>query len=153
MGLIAQLTEEIKNYPVTEVKVEIFDVTFPGGVLNVSEQGTFKVKVTNNGGLDLTDVTIRVQGQNGVVVANNGAAAPFVAEFISQVFPQIDAHGGSQISIGSFKFRAPANAQSSRVLLAASLEAWNTNFNHPLIDHTRPLAEAKGTFTAPVVQS
>ena len=84
MGFFDDFTNALETYPETGVQLEIVEVSFPDSVLNVEETATFRVKVTNTGPLNLTDVSLRIKGLNGATVANNGAAAPFVSEFVTQ---------------------------------------------------------------------
>ena len=95
MGFFDDFTNALETYPETGVQLEIVAVSFPDSVLNVEETATFRVKVTNTGPLNLTDVSLRIKGLNGATVANNGAASPFVSEFVTQTIESIAAHGGS----------------------------------------------------------
>lgn len=153
MAYFDDMQAALEAYPLTDVQLEIVDVTFPGSALNTGEVGTFRVKVTNTGPLNLTGVTVRVTGQNGAKVANNGAAAPFVSDFITQELPTIGGHGGSQLSVGSpLKFLAPNGAQASKTLVKATLEAWDANLDHILLSHSDPMSDGpKGTYAAAVV--
>ena len=153
MSIFDQMTTELAVYPVTNVQLEIVDVIIPGNALNSLEQGSFRVKVSNTGPLVLTGVTVRVTGQNGATVANNGAAAPFVSEFVTQALPTIGGHGDSQLTVGSsLKFKAPAGAQASKTLVKATLEAWDANTDHIMNGHSDPLPNGpQGTYAAEVV--
>lgn len=154
MAFFDDMTTALAAYPVTDVTLEIVDVVIPGSVLNVGEVATFRVQVTNTGPLNLTGVTLKVRGQNGATVANNGAAAPFVSEFITQELPTINGHGGSQLTVGSpLKFKAPSGAQASKILVKATLETWDANLDHILIGHSDPLDPPKGTYAATVSAS
>ena len=73
MAFFDEMTAALETYPVTEVLLEIVDVVFPENVLNVGEEATFKVKVTNTGPLNLTGVTLRIKGQHGATLKNPGA--------------------------------------------------------------------------------
>lgn len=153
MPFFDDMTTALETYPVTDVTLEIVDVVTPGNALNVTEIASFRVKVSNNGPLNLTNVTVRVKGQNGALVANNGAAAPFVSEFVTQVLPTIG-HNGAQLTIGSpLKFKAPAGAQASKTLVKATLEGWDADLNHILNSHSDPLSTPSGTYAAAVVIS
>jgi hypothetical protein len=139
MAYFDDMRAALAAYPVTDVELEIVDVDTPGDALNVDEISTFRVQVTNRGPLNLTGVTVRVRGQNGATVANNGAAAPFVSEFITQELLPINSHH-SQLTVGSpLKFKAPGGAQASKTLVKATLEAWDANLDHILIGHSDPL--------------
>jgi hypothetical protein len=170
MAFFDDMTAALATYPVTDVALEIVDVVISGNVLNVTEEATFKVKVTNNGPLNLTGVTLRIKGQHGAtlrgpgiiftpppavprVAAGSREVSPFVDEFVSGVLPTIFAHGGSQTS-DSFTLKAPESAQASQTLIKATLEAWDANLDHILNGHSDPLPNApSGTFAAVVVQS
>jgi hypothetical protein len=155
MAYFDDMRAALAAYPVTDVELEIVDVVTPtpGNVLNVNEIATFRVQVTNRGPLNLTGVTVRVRGQNGATVANNGAAAPFVSEFITQELLPINSHH-SQLTVGSpLKFKAPGGAQASKTLVKATLEAWDANLDHILIGHSDPLDPPEGTYAAEVVPS
>jgi hypothetical protein len=154
MAFFDDMAAAMETYPVTNVDLEIVEVTTPGDALNVNEQGAFRVKVTNRGLLNLTGVTLRIHGQNGTTVANNGAIAPFESEFVTQEVPTINAHGGEQLTVGSpLKFRAPGGAQDAKTLVKATIESWDANLNRILNGHSRPLDLPKGTFAAEVVDA
>ena len=168
MAFFDDMTAALETYPVTEVLLEIVDVVFPENVLNVGEEATFKVKVTNTGPLNLTGVTLRIKGQHGATLKNPGAiltnppvvtraaarlVSLFVDELVSAALPQIFGHGGSQTS-ETFTLKAPDAPQASQILAKATLEAWDANLNHILIGHSDPLPDApKGTFSTEVVES
>ena len=83
MEFLQQMIGAIEHYPADSVKLEIIDVDFPGDSLNESETGTFRVKVTNEGPLDMTNVTLQIQGENNTLVKTTGAVAPLVDHFTS----------------------------------------------------------------------
>ena len=148
MGIFEDMIAEIEAYPANHVVIEVFDVSLDGDVLNVGETGFFKVRVTNNGPLDLTNVKLKVDGRNGVNV-RAGLGLPFESQFISVELPQIDAHGGVQV-LQLPAFEAPDQPQDEKTLLNVTLSAWNTNFNHPVIDHSDPVDVPKGIFASAV---
>lgn len=151
MALLDELTTAVEDYPTTAVEIEIVEVSVPGNVLNAGETGTFRVKVTNRGSLHLHNLKVKVKGLNGALVKNNGAAAPYVTEFVSGVFDRVSAHGGSELNTGSpFGFKAPSNAQPSRNLVRAELDDWDGDLGHILNAHSRPVAGVKGTYASPV---
>lgn len=153
MPFFDDMSTALEAYPVTDVTLEIVDVVTPGNALNVTEIVSFRVKVSNNGPLNLTNVTVRVKGQNGALVANNGAIAPFVSEFVTQALPTIG-HNGAQLTVGSpLKFKAPAGAQASKTLVKATLEDWDADLNHILNSHSDPVTSPSGTYAAAVVIS
>ncbi len=154
MAFFDDMAAALETYPVTNVDLEIVEVTTPGDALNVNEQGSFRVKVTNHGLLNLTGVTLRIHGQNGATVAGNSITSPFVSEFVTQELPTINAQGGEQLTVGSpLKFRAPGGAQDAKTLVKATIEAWDANLNRILNGHSRPLDLPKGSFAAEVVNA
>jgi hypothetical protein len=170
MSVFDDMTAALATYPVTDVLLEIVDVVVPGNVLNVTEEATFKVKVTNNGPLNLTGVTLRIKGQHGATLKSLGviltppplisragaeALSPslFVDELVSAPLPTIFGHGGTQTS-DTFTVKAPDSAQASQILVKATLEAWDANLDHILNGHSDPLPNApSGTYASAVVQS
>ncbi len=171
MAFFDDMTSAVSTYPETEVTIEIIDVVTEGNALNVNEQASFKIKVTNNGPLNLTGVTLRVKGLNGttlkkpLVVDSPGIPAAssksaridaqpaqFVSEFVTTALPQISGHGGSQTS-AAFTLKAPASASNgtAKNLVKATLEAWDANLDHILIGHSDPLDTVKGIYSAEVV--
>ena len=153
MPFFDDMTTALEAYPVTDVTLEIVEVVTPGNALNVTETVSFRVKVSNNGPLNLTNVTVRVKGQNGALVANNGAASPFVSEFVTQALPTIG-QNGAQLTVGSsLKFKAPAGAQASKTLVKATLEGWDADLNNILNKHSNPVSNPSGTYAAAVVVS
>src|SRR5262245_21837877 len=65
--------DAMHDYPEQFVVLEIVEVAFPDTVLNTGEEGTFRVRLTNNGLLDMTDVTLKIRGLNGTLVKSGGA--------------------------------------------------------------------------------
>jgi hypothetical protein len=173
MGFFDDMTAAVASYPVDDVLIQIVEFTFPDDVLNVGELATFKVKVTNTGPLNLTNVTVRVKGQHGAQLKNPGiildgntiprpaarAAAQaivvsqFVDELVSKELPTIGGHGGTATS-EVFTLKAPDLPQASQTLVKATLEQWDGDLAHSLIGHSDPLPDApKGTFSTAVVAS
>ncbi len=145
----------VEGYPAASVDLEIVDVVVPGSVINVNERPSFRVKVTNRGALEMTGVTLRIKGLNGATVKQNGAAAPFVSEFVTSTsqLATVAAHGGEQTTNGSpFAFTAPGSAQPSKNLVQVTLENHDFTLNHILSGHSDPLpgGPPKGTFAAAV---
>jgi len=145
-----QMTIAVETYPVDFVDLEIVDVAVPGNVLNTGETGHFKVKITNRGPLHLNGVKVHVSGANGVQVKDANATAPFVADFVSQAVPRVDAHGGSQTTTGTFSFKAPSAPQTSRTLVSATLDVWDATLDHILNAHSDPVADPRAIYEAAV---
>ena len=153
MPFFDDMATALAEYPVADVVLEIVDVVVPGNALNVNEIASFRVRVRNNGPLSLTNVTVRVKAQNGSSVADNGAASPFVSEFVTQVLPLIRPNS-AQLTVGNtLKVKAPPGAQASRPLVKATLEGWDASLDPILNGRSDPLDNPSGTFAAAVVVS
>ena len=171
MAFFDDMASAVRTYPETEVTIEIIDVVTEGDALNVNEQASYKIKVTNDGPLNLAGVTLRVKGLNGttlkrpLVVDRPGIPAAtsksaridadpvqFVGEFVTTPLPQINGHGGSA-STAAFTLKAPASTSNgaAKNLVKATLEAWDANLDHILIGHSDPLDTVKGIYSAEVV--
>jgi hypothetical protein len=153
------LVAAVEAYPQSFIKIEIIDVEFPDDVLNVDEIGSFKVKVTNTGALNIDNVTLKVKGAHGALV-NSGGAVPsgqvptFVTDFVTDEFDRITGHGGTQTLPATFpfKFQAPHNAHSLEDLIEVTLDGWNGNDDHPYLVHSKGDELVKATFAAKVVK-
>jgi hypothetical protein len=148
----------LEAYPETYVTLEIIDVVAEdeGEVVNVRDEWTFKVKLTNNGPLNLTGVTVRIDGVNGATVKAEGAAAQFASEFVWDLTPRptINGDGGELIvpvTSLPFHFKAPATPQDEKTLVKATLEHWDGDLSRIMINHSDPHRQVpKGTYSAAV---
>jgi hypothetical protein len=144
------------DYPEEFVELEIVEVDVPGDVLNTGERGTFRVQLTNNGLLDMTEVTLKVQGLNGTLVKTGGAAdTQFRQELtIGMAAETIVGQGGVSVTQGSkLQFQAPANTKPSGTpLVKATIAGWNGSLLRLLNGHSHneDIAPA-GTYNDAVV--
>jgi Aminotransferase class-V len=97
MSVIDDLTAAVETYPKSNVHIHIEDPQFPGEVLNVDEEGTFKVRVTNNGPLNLTDVSVKITGLNSVQVS--GSLAVQFSDEMEERLGDIDGDGGGVLVV------------------------------------------------------
>jgi hypothetical protein len=154
MGFFDDMNAALETYPETDVELEIFDV-FIGGedAINVGETGGFRVRVTNNGPLDLKDVTVRVKGLNGTTVEDNVPGAELVEEFVTATaFSLIEAQGGSVFTSPRLSFKAPSEPSDGEPqnLIKVTLEDWDASLNHILVDQSNPLSTVKTIFASEV---
>ena len=149
MSVFDQMVTDLEAYPEANVVLEVVDVSFDEDVLNEGETAFFKVRVTNNGPLTLSDVKLLVEGRNGATV-RPGLGVDFGPSFVSDELPTINGHGGSQ-ELSLPAFLAPDDAQESKTLVKVTLDAWNANLDHILIGHSDPVELPKGTFATEVV--
>jgi hypothetical protein len=114
-----------------------------------ARQPFFKIRVTNNGPLTLTDVKLLVEGRNGATV-RPGRGVDFTPSFVSVEMPTINGHGDSQ-ELSLPALQAPDAPQESKTLVRVTLASWNANLDHILIGHSDPVDPPKGTFATEVV--
>jgi hypothetical protein len=153
MAFFDDMGSAVRTYPDTNVTVTIIDFDPASGALNEDEQATFKVRITNNGVLDMNAVTVKVVGDGGAtlrrpldVPAASGRAVAipvptWVAELVSRPIALIAANGGTATT-EAFTLKAPPNAPSpaSVNLLTASLHAWDAGLGYLL--NTKSVARA-----------
>ena len=134
------------DYPEQFVTLEIVEVDFAGNVINTREEGTFRVQVTNNGLLDMTDVTLKVTGLAGTLVKTGGAADFDFRDALSigMESDTIPGQGGVSVTTGSkLQFKAPAGPKPEGTqLLEATIEAWNGSLARILNTHSHDEPDA-----------
>jgi hypothetical protein len=130
------------DYPEQFVRLEIVDVDIPGNVLNTREEGKFMVQLTNNGLLDMTDVTLKVRGLAGTLVKTGGAADREFREELTIAMDSdtIPGQGGVSLTNGSkLQFKAPAGTKpEGTALFKATIDAWNGSLVRILNSHSHP---------------
>lgn len=151
MTIIDDLANSVEAYPTTEVALEIVALDFEGDNVNVNEEVRFRVKVTNNGALTMTDVRVKVVAENGAEVKNQGALSQFGPSAVdASSIDRINAHGGSEEG-GLFVLEAPGSTKPVGTTLAtATLEEWNGLFDHLLDSHSRAASTPSVTFESKV---
>ena len=111
-----------------------FIIPATANAINVGERWRFKVTVTNNNHLDMTDVQLRIEGLNGTTVSTS-AAGPYMTSVISPTLLTVNGVG-SQTS-GYFYFQAPGTAKPAGTdLVKVYINAFNVSLTHLLNGHT-----------------
>jgi hypothetical protein len=144
------------DYPEQFVVLEIVEVEFPNDALNTKEKGSFRVRLTNNGLLDMTDVTLKVRGLSGMKVKTGGAADfDYRDELtIGMVSDTIEGQGGVSVTQGSkLQFEAPARTKPEGTpLIEATIDGWNGSLFRILNGHSHEeLVAPTGTYSNEVV--
>lgn len=158
MGLLSEITAEVENYPRDYLEIEIFEVEWPGDVIDVNEQVTFRVRVSNSGPLHVDNLELLVEGLNGAAeVKGNNAQAQWEDSFTTSAgwFPRVPAHsatdpGPVEMTGGDFYFRATRPAARAKDLIKVSVFGWSSSFDHVFGGHTRADAEAVDVYTSTV---
>ena len=133
------LVSDINAYPATHLELAIEEVEFPDSQLNVNEIGTFKVRVTNRGPLDVANLQLTITGENGTLVAQNIFGSPFASSITTVPMGVVGGHGGSVVTPGEpYKFRAPSTPRSRQDLVKVTIGPWNGLFTHMLNAHSDP---------------
>jgi hypothetical protein len=153
MAFFDDMAAALDSYPAAAVAIEIYDVQITGDAVNTDETGTFRVRVTNNGDINMNDLGIRITGLNGVQVRNHGAASPLEPEFVATFgFESVPCRGGVAETPGSkYGFKAPGSPLPLKNLVRASLGQWHANLDR-ILNGSRDLTNApKAVYAAEVV--
>jgi limonene-1,2-epoxide hydrolase len=140
MSVIDDLNTAVANYATNDcvTTIEGFSVTSghsqgPTGTLNVGDDFEFKVKVVNNGKLNMKNVKIRVNGVvNGVTwakVALSGSTGVFGSTALLDPTPPINIDAGKSFTTGFFRGEANTSTPSSDptgvFIVTAQIDGWD----------------------------
>jgi hypothetical protein len=149
MGTILdQLVAEVEAYPLTDMQVEVLDLSFADGEINVNDVEAFRIRVTNHGPLTVTQLRLKVTGLNGALV-RAGVGSAFDESFITDELDELRGHGGS-IEFGLPYFQAPPEAQDLTALMSITVETYWADDNHIWGSHSQRADVAGGTFAGVV---
>ena len=133
MAFFDDFATGISGYPAASVTLSIGSlvVQAPGtsGAVNVNEVWAFKVTVTNNGNVNMNNVTLHYSGLNNVTVSAT-AAGPFTTGILtSAVIASVPAHGSA--TTANLYFKAPAAQTAAAVdVIDVHLNGWDADFNY-----------------------
>jgi len=149
MAFLDDFQNAVSGYPAASVTLTIVDKAPvpPATVaaINVNEVWSFQVRVRNNGNLNMTGVSLRIQGQNGATVSTT-SAGPFSSS-INFGNLSLNGHGGQQDTVNLF-FKAPSTIKPAGTqLVTAQIAGFDVNLNHILIDHTLGSSSPTGIYT------
>lgn len=153
MTLIDDLANSVEAYPTTDVVLEIIELDIPGtdGTFNVGEEARFRVQVTNDGALTMTNVRVKVVAENGTQVKSQSALSQFGPEVLDAgIIDRINAHGGSGVGNLFILQAPPTRKPAGTVLATVTLEEWDADFDHLLASHSRPADTPSVTFDSKV---
>jgi hypothetical protein len=150
--ILDDIADAMVGYPANYVTLEIVDLTLDGDIVNTGEEGSLRVKVTNNGPLTMKDVRLKAVAKSGTEVKSGGALEQFRTEALSaNTIETIGGHGGSDDNSALFIFEAPNVAKpDGTTLLEVTVEEWNALWDHTLNSHSRPSVTPKVTFKSSV---
>jgi len=149
MSSFDEILDDFVAYPRNNVVLEFIDVDpDAGSAINEGEIVSFRVKVTNNGQLNLTNVKLKVVGENGATV-RSAFFLPFEPDFVTGDLDPISADGGSTI-FQQPAFQAPAREQESKTLVSVHIHDYKADLGSLLENKGGRRPEAKGEFAAEV---
>jgi len=166
MSVIDDLNTAVASYATNDcdTTIEQFSVSTghsqgPLGTLNVGDEFVFKVKVVNNGKLDMKNVKIRVNGVVGVVngkpvewakVALSGSTGVFDKTALLDPTPPINIDAGQSFTTGFFRGEAsaatPSSATKGEDIVTAQIDGWDGVLDFILNDSSGS-GDAEGTLT------
>lgn len=141
--VLADLREAAETYADRYLVVEMYAVNPDGGVLNPGDSASFKVRVHNNGPLDVRDLTVLLTGRNGTRVGRHGWTNG-QSSYGSAVLDKVPAHmfDGDWVDVvdddhDHFHFWVHSTMPESD-LVTVTVQDWNLDLLHLLNAHTDP---------------
>jgi hypothetical protein len=142
MGAIQDLLDDIDAYPSKNVKIVITDFQEPDDVINVDEMCSFRVRVENNGHLDMLNLKLHIRGSEFTSVSADtifGIPAPLTPSD-SEISPARDVPAHSSVTFGRFFMRAdaatPDEGTAKRDLFSVHISTYDASLHHILRDHS-----------------
>ena len=140
MGMFDDLLTAINQYPSEDVTISVTDFKEPGSHINVGETCSFRVRVENNGQLDMRDVRLHVEGSDftSVSVTNFLGIPTSFSDSVISGGRNIDAHGSA--TFGDFHVHAdaatPDGGTVDRDLFTVHISSFDAGLEHILRDHS-----------------
>ena len=126
MGILQDLDTAIRSYVSDSVDLDVVDVTPAGNTINVSEVTGFQARVSNNGLLKMTDVSLQIDGLNGTLVGTS-ATGPWSS---SLTVNSLSVPRGAVRDSPPLHFKAPASPQPAyTTLVNVRVKSWNADFS------------------------
>ena len=149
MAYFDDFANAVAAYPSLSVTLSIVDlVVQPPGVapaVTVNEVWAFQVRVANNGHLNMTGVSLHVEGQNGATVST-AAAGPFSPSIVPAALAAVNAHS-TQDTVNLF-FKAPGVVKPAGTpLVRVHLSSWDANLDHIMSNHSGHADPPSGTYS------
>jgi hypothetical protein len=135
MTVIQDLASEMAAYPDEQVQMEIIDFQEPGNVINPGEVCTFRVRIKNKGHLNMSNVSLHVNGTNDLTMVSQTdiLGNPINFSYSMRTAPQhISAH--STVTTRLFYMKAIRPTANTR-LLEMHLADWDADLGHLLRVH------------------
>ena len=143
MSIIDDLLIDVNNYPTDNVQLDLTVSGF-GAHISQGETGTFTVRVTNDGHLDMNNLRLHVQASNFTAVGR----IPFsmTNSFISEAR---DVKAGSARTFGTYFLRALTatgdQGTDNEELVATHISSYDASLHHILNDHSHHASQPEDT--------
>ena len=132
------LSDAVAGYPATSVTLTIEDLVVTSGTtgsVNVNEVWKFKVKIKNNGDVNMLNVRVHIAGQNNTKVTLMPSAGIWKDEVTDGggVNPyRVDA--GQSLKTNDVYFQAPAKNSNNKVidLVRVNIDDWDADLTYIL---------------------
>lgn len=135
MPVIQDLVSELATYPDEQVRLQIIDFQEPGSVINPGEICTFRVRVNNNGHLNMQNVSLHINGTSGITQISQTDILGTPINFSGGITTSplsINAH--SSVTTRTFYMKALRATASTR-LIEIHLADWDASLDHLLRMH------------------
>ncbi len=147
MPFIDDFANAVTNYPAASVVLSIVDkapvAPATAGAVNINEVWSFQVRIANGGHLNMTNVSLHVEGVNGAQVSS-AAAGPWAASMTHGALT-VNAHG-TQDTVNLY-FKAPAVIKpAGTTLVSTHIAGFDANLNHILNDHSVHVSPPVGSY-------
>ncbi|NOR68741.1 MAG: hypothetical protein GQ532_03440 [Methylomarinum sp.] len=125
MSIITDLARDLRNYPDDHVRLSIIDFKEPGTVINPGETCSFKIKIENNGFLDMQNVKLHVNGKRSYNQLSQSDVLGNPINFFDHLTTAaMNISAGHSITTRTFYMKA-IKATSSTVLIEAHIGDWD----------------------------
>ena len=143
MSVLNEIATALENYPADEVTLTAVDVNPPGAVIDVNETVPFQIRIANNGHVNMTGLSLHVNGRNGATVSlsSNG---PFVSGI---TVSGLTVNGGASLDTNTIYFKAPPTTKPAGTeLLEFHVAEWFGDWVHMFGNHTNH-SDASSTYS------
>jgi hypothetical protein len=138
MSILSQFVSEISTYARDFIKVEISPLNLAQGcgtVWNPGDTGTFSIKVTNSGEMDVKNFAIHVTSYFGKVKFHFPLTSQdWSTSLVPKNMYNIPAHSSTTIFL--FYYKAENKTDGIQTVLKAHVHGYDLSWDHILVDHT-----------------
>jgi hypothetical protein len=147
MSVLDDIANAMDSYPRDETTIEVVNVDRVGNAadndVNASEIWEFHVKLTNNGHVNMSGVSLHILGLNGTTVRETPTDSFGEGMIVGNLNPS---GGGGVATTRAFQFKAPPGSEPAGTeLFHVHIQEWAaaTGFDHYFTNHTKDDGEAE----------